>query len=339
VSTPPVLTPESPGWAGLAQLGDAYTCYSAALAAWASLEDPGWRGLVNTGLGLTLVEAEDGLFGFAHFPAGLRSRLHLRRQGSDDAFDGVAGILAELEASGRVIVAGDGFSQPWHVAAGRRHVPHWFVLAGSPSAPLLLDPFSCRNDLGLQEAELRQLDRAELEAVALAFPAGDAVVALREAFGLGDDSRPLEGRRVEWFIQVDEEVAAPAPVGMSGPAAVRRLARHFREHGEEADAYRQVDDIWSIARHRAFLALLAGEAAGQGDARISRWVDEHVAPLAKRWGHMAPLLMQATLALRAGRAPSGSVPATLDELGEREAAAAAACPAEVGELLLNPTSG
>ena len=89
--------------------------------------------------------------------------------------------------------------------------------------------------------------------------------------------------------------------------------------------------IWSIARHRAFLARLAEEHADHEE--VADWVRGHVEPLAKRWSHMAPLIMQAALAVGAGRRPSPSVADTLDELADRETAAAAACPAGATELL------
>src|SRR5579862_3643110 len=135
------MTATAPLWQDLRDRSETYTCYSAALAAWAACEYPAWGRLVNSGLTLTLVDAGEGLFGFVHFPPGLRATLGLARRGTDDAGEGAAGILEELGRHGRVIVAGDGFSLPWHVAAGRRHVPHWFVLSGSPSAPVVIDPF------------------------------------------------------------------------------------------------------------------------------------------------------------------------------------------------------
>ena len=51
-------------------------------------------------------------------------------------------MLDESARSGRVIVAGDGFNLPWHVAHGRRHVPHWFVLAATGERPEVVDPFT-----------------------------------------------------------------------------------------------------------------------------------------------------------------------------------------------------
>jgi hypothetical protein len=307
-------------WSDLAAHSEAYTCYSAALAAWAAVDDADWRRVVNAGLTLQLVEAEDGLFGYVHFPPSLRGETGLTRASAADAVEAVGGILGELERSGRVIVAGDGFNLPWHVAAGRRHVPHWFVLAGTPAAPEVLDPFSCLNDLGRQEAARRILEPAGLPELARAQPGDDPVVVLREAFALGDDARPVPGDPFQWLVRTPSE--APEPEGPRGPDALRRLARHFRENGEDARAYRQSDDIWSIARHRAFLAACARE-----DEPTAEWAAAHLDPLAKRWTHMAPLLMQATLAVGSGRRPTGSVADTLDDLADREAAAASARPA------------
>jgi hypothetical protein len=63
-----------------------------------------------------------------------------------------------------------------------------------------------------------------------------------------------------------------------------------------------------------------------GNAALAAWATDHVGPLARRWGHIAPLLMQATLALQAGRAASSSLADALEELGDRESEAANAFP-------------
>lgn len=321
-------------WQSLVAYSEVYTCYSSALATWVALDRPSWHRDVNNGLRLTLVEAGHGLFGFSHFSPGLRADLGLVRRASDDDDEAVSAILAELERSGRVIVAGDGFHLPWHVAAGRRHVPHWFVLTGSPDALLVVDPFACRNDLGRQEAAQERIEPPALAALALAHPKNDQVVALREALALGDDARSGEGGRFEWLVCAPAETHAAD--GPNGPDAALRLARHFQDYGGEPDAYRQADDIWSVARHRAFLALYAAGVAESSDEGLRVWVDDHASPLARRWSHMAPLLMQATLALKAGRQPSSSVADKLEELAELEATAARAFPVDPAQARLSP---
>ena len=61
--------------------------------------------------------------------------------------------------------------------------------------------------------------------------------------------------------------------------------------------------------------------------RHREWVEAHLAPLAKRWGHIAPLLWQADAGARRGAGPPrSSVAETLDELAEREAAASESMP-------------
>jgi hypothetical protein len=124
--------------------------------------------------------------------------------------------------------------------------------------------------------------------------------------------------------------------------AVRKLASHLREHGQDPEAYAQADDIWSIGRHRGFLRRhLQARADASGDPAIADWVEHHAAPLAKRWSHLAPLMMQATLALAAGRSASSSVPDTLDALAEMEAAAvqAAAQSGTISSSLAVPPRG
>jgi hypothetical protein len=173
----------------------------------------------------------------------------------------------------------------------------------------------------VQAAHRRPIGPDALAALIVGLPGDDPVLQLRESLALGDVA-PVVAGRFQWFVTGDVG-AARAPQGATGPDAIRRLARAFRERGQSVDAYRQADDLWSIARHRAFLVRYAAECGAD------EWVEQHGAPLARRWGHIAPLVMQATLALGAGRSASPSVPDTLDDLAEREGAAAAALPPEL----------
>jgi hypothetical protein len=318
--TSPALTAER--WERLLACSNEFTCYSAAVAVWSAATDEDWGRSVNAGLWLTLTEASDGLFGFAYFRPELRAELGLVRTGADDTASAIDGVLEEVARSGRVIIAGDGFHLPWHVAAARRHLPHWYVLSEGEQGLEVMDPFACRNELGVQEATRRPVSRESLADLLLALPGDDPVHRLRERLALGDETTDGTGYRHQWFVEGD--VADwRRPVGTDGPTAVLRLARHFRDHGQDPGAYLQADDIWSIARHRAFLCRYAQERARtDGDAALASWATENVAPLVTKWGHIAPLLMQASLALRAGRAASASVPDTLEALAELERSAA-----------------
>jgi hypothetical protein len=310
-------------WEELTLFGDAYTCYSSAVACWAAHGRTDWRSLVSSGLALTVFEAGDGLFGFAHFPAGRRAELGLTRLGADRPQDAVEGGLAELERSGRAIVAGDGLRLPWHVAHDRRSVPHWFVLSGTPNRLEAVDPFVCRNELGVQQATRLPVTREQLPRLLEGLPGGDPVYALRERLALGDEYQPPPGR-YHWLACTEVEDVR-APTGTDGPAALLQLARHIRANAQDVGAYRQADDLWSIARHRAFLARHAALVAEQrSEDQLVAWVREHAEPLAKRWAHIAPLTMQARLALEAGRRASDSVSSTLENLAELERAAAEA---------------
>jgi hypothetical protein len=316
-------------WEELLACSDEFTCYSAAVATWLAMVEDDWGRLVSAGLWLTLTEQPDRLFGFGYFRPGRRAELGLVRIGADEGDAAIEGVLAELERRGRVIIAGDGFRLPWHVAHGRVHTPHWYVLLEGTEGLEVADPFACRNELGVQRANRQPIERAALEHLLIALPGGDPVHRLREVLALGDEAETAVDRRFQWFVN-DDVGDWRRPAGSEGPAALELLGRHFREHGQDATAYKQVDDIWSIARHRTFLARrAAADATCRCDTAISRWVDVHAAPLAKRWGHIAPLLMQATLALGAGRPASASVPDTLAELAEREREAAAALPSRL----------
>lgn len=316
-------------WADLTAFSDVYTCYSSAIASWAAHEQADWPTRINPGLALTVIDAGDGLFGFAHFPAALRAHLGLERVGAPKVSEAVDGVLAELERSARVIVAGDGWRLPWHVAYQRRHVPHWFVLTGVPDELEAIDPFACRNELGAQPASRRPIAVRDLAALLPSLPGDDPVLRWRERLALGDDCGPSSGGEHQWFVRKDLTDTC-APRGLHGANAVRRLADHARRHAQDSRTYEQADDIWSIARHRAFLARHAAALAQRlGDPALAKWTREHGEPLAKRWSHMAPLLMQARLVLAAGRPASDSVAKTLDDLAAREQAAAQTFPPEL----------
>jgi hypothetical protein len=320
-------------WAELTAFGETYTCYSAAVATWVAHEREDWCSAVSPGLALRVFGAGDGLFGFVHFPPQLRARLGLVRVSVEaPGGDATEGVLAELARSGRVIVAGDGFRLPWHVAHGKRHIPHWYVLGGTPDRPEAIDPFACRNELGGQQATRLPIARTQLAEMLPGLPGGDPVLELRERLALGDDSPPPKGGGCQWFVH-REVTDWQVPHGAEGPDAVLELAREMRERAQDARAYRQADDIWSIGRHRAYLARHSAAVADRtDDSSLATWTREHGEPLAKRWSHMAPLLMQARLTLDAGRAASESVSDTLEELAERERAAAQAIPAALSRV-------
>jgi hypothetical protein len=309
-------------WERLCSYSDTYTCYSAALATWAAHERANWADLVDPGLWLTVSPRRDGLFGFAHFPPDLRGKLGLVRTGSDRREQALAGVLDELARSGRVIVAGDGFRLPWHVAFGRRHVPHWFVVARTSASPAIVDPFGARNELGVQQAHQAPVSEAELAQLLEGLAGEDPVLALRESLAFGDQTTLPEDCPFQWYIGAPADAARP-PSGTSGPDAILMLASHFRQHGQHLEAYRQADDVWSIARHRAFHCRHAESAQSE---ELLAWATEHGRQLVRKWSHLPPLMMQATLALGAGRDASASVPGTLEQLAELERAAARAHP-------------
>lgn len=326
------------GWGRLASFSETFTCYSAAIAGWIALADEDWARQVNPGLHLTLTEVDEGLFGFAYFPADFRMKLQLVRSGAETLDAAIEEIRAEVDNKGRVIVAGDAFHLPWHVAFGRRHLPHWYVVQGTPDELLIVDAFAARNELGTQAPIRRPVTLDELRSLLPALPVDDEILNLRERLAFGDDAGHRDRRPFQWFKNEDMGRTMVAPHGLSGPAAIQRLASHFHTRGDDPLAYGQADDIWSIGRHRAFLARCARETAERiNDSVLMQWSSDYVAPLAARWAHIGPLLMQARLAVTSGRRPSASVRETLLELADREEAAAKAFPVDESVGRLSPT--
>src|SRR5205807_2034961 len=137
------------------------------------------------------------------------------------------------------------------------------------------DPFACRNELGVQEAARGSAGEASLAELLTALPLDDPIHRLRERLALGDEIPEDGSHRYRWFVH-GEVTQVREPAGYDGPDAVRRLARHFRDRGQDPDAYAQADDIWSIARHRAFLSSeAAARAQKTGDAALADWASRH----------------------------------------------------------------
>ncbi len=289
---------EGPLWQGLLAHREAYTCYSAALASWAAFEyvvvgapgehrahpaaRRGRRGAVRV-RPLSTCAASRGA------ARADRRRRPGRRSGGDPR-----GARSRREGDRR------GRRLPASLARRCRPPPRAALVRRLGNSRAAARGRPVRSAETISASRRRRCPshrpRRARRRLARAHPADSDVVDLRGVVRPGRRRvAPSSARTIQWFVRGEvDRPAARRDVGPGGDTA--RLARHFRDNGEEADAYRQVDDIWSIARHRAFLFQIAADEATRSEA-IAAWVDEHVAPLAKRWSHMAPLLFQAVLAI------------------------------------------
>ncbi|MBB5953680.1 hypothetical protein FHS29_000250 [Saccharothrix tamanrassetensis] len=298
-------------WAALAAYRDAFTCYSAAVAASSALSRPDWRDTIDLRLTLALTGEPAGLFGFAHFAPGFAGRVRLARAGTDSADEALDRITAALRRAEPVVIAGDARWLPWQHA--RESAPHWFTVVAHPEGVEVLDALAMRTAHGEQRPTRTVVPIGDLPGLLLSVPVGDPVFALRERFALGDDAGPPV-HRYRW-AEIGDGPVGPAPQGIRGPDALRVLARHFREHATEPDAYRQVDDLWSVARHRACAVRRAAELGpGSHD-----WTQRYGRELDRRWAQVAPRAMYAAMS---GGAGAPALSDLLDDLAELEQSAA-----------------
>lgn len=309
-----------PAWAGVLARAAALTCYSAALGCWCALRGLDSSALLDQRLHLALEDAGGGLFAFGHFAPGFRSAVGLARACCDDADEAAWRIAEEASRSGAAIITADGHALPWHTAHGRRHLPHWFVVAPRDGGLEVLDAFTCRTDLGWQRPARLELTTEDIAALVGTVPADDPVLGLRERFALGDDD-PVSAGCFQWLVR-----SAPEPrrlmAGAQGSDAVHRLAQHFADHGSEVDAYRQSDDVWSVGRHRALCLDVARDAANAGDDERVEWLRVHGDPLATAWTKVPALCLHASLRAKAGSPDAGAQLAELlHDVADREAAA------------------
>lgn len=300
-------------WAELRAYSDVFTCYSAAVAAALAVTGPGWRDAIDPRLTLTLTDEPDGLFGFVHFAPDFGARARLVRAGTDSADEAVGRITAALGRGEPVVVAGDTRWLPWQVGHGGDPAPHWFTVVAHDEGVEVLDALAMRNTRGEQRPVRTVVD--DLRGLLLSVPVHNPVIALRERYALGDDAGPITHRH-RW-LEIGERPAGPAPGGSRGPAALRTLARHFRDHATDPDAYRQVDDLWSVGRHRAFAVRrwteLADDCPAERD-RVQRYGDD----LRRLWAQVPPRAMYAATS---GGAGAGVLSDLLDELADLESAA------------------
>ncbi|MFJ2581770.1 hypothetical protein [Kitasatospora aureofaciens] len=311
MSTPDEGRPAIAAWA------ETLTCYTAAAGSWLAYDRSNWWRPFAAGGPYLAIEPVGDRFRFHHHPRPLCHSLGLSLRTAPHWSGAADGILGELARSGRVVVAGDTFSLPWHPGFGRARAPHWFVLSGDPL--VADDPLGLTGELGRQQPVRVPVPADGLAGLCAALPPGSPVYELRESAVLGTPD-PQVGPAYRWLVQ-DGVVGAPElpPADrMGGADALTALAAHFAQHAGEPDAYEQADDLWQALRQREFVAKALAEerAAGVPVPDPDAWTE-----VLGLWRTLPPLLLHARLLARSGRVgrSATALPETLHRLAEAEA--------------------
>ena len=291
----------------------------------------GGEPLVDTGFTSDLVEADDGLFGFLHFPPGWRpgawprtAQLQRRRRGGGGDPRRARGRRTG-DRRGRRHSSCRGTSPS---AGAMSHTGSSSPARGS--APLVVDPFACRNELGRQEAV-----RQPIEANAWRLWRGPSRRGTTSC-----SARVVRARRRRPTARARAlPVARP---GLSGLAGARRPDRGRCDHpARRALPRARTDDRGRTARRTT-----SGRSQASRISRTPRCRHRgRLRPGARRLGRRARRSACETLVApgpaahpggrwrsRAGREPSSSVADTLDQLAALEPSAAAALPGGRGSV-------
>ncbi|WP_433113695.1 hypothetical protein [Micromonospora sp. CA-246542] len=294
----------------LAPWADQLSCYTAALGSWLAIRRPDWwRPLLAGGPVLRVTPVPGDLLRFDHHTRPPAPTLGLRLRTAADWNTARHLIADEASRQRAVIVAGDTFRLPWQRTYGTAHAPHWFLLRPDVGGRWTVeDPLRMMTTSGRQEPVLVEVEERDLAGICRALPAGNPVAELREQAALGVTDVRL-GSAYRWLTYDADgtsEVPQTPVAGSDAGAALRLLARMFREHGAQATAYRQADDLWQASRQRELAARMLG----------GRWTG-----IAEIWRRLPPLLLHGRLAAEhtAGLRAPGHLADVLEQLAQAEA--------------------
>jgi hypothetical protein len=341
----------------LAIRGDLLSCYTASIAAYLERSQIDSELVLGTQLFLAVKTEHSAApeFSFVHYHTPLLGdtdthSLKLARKSAAESEAAVRGIIAEWQRSGAVIVAGDAMNLPWLVTCGRKHAPHWFLLADideQAGQMQIMDQFEFTDAAGVQMPFVGKVELSLLAKLAQANPLQHHVFQARDRWAFGACEASTIGAEYQWFVQQSLPRMQPiseariwdlllktwlynsgqrqrddlSPAEWScGVAAIRLLAERMEHYLDDPALYEISDDLWVAARNRQMfthvLHRLARELnTGELEA-LAVWGE---AELVTQW-HAIPRIMHYNLgSLKRGRRPTSLLVQTLQAVAELEA--------------------
>ncbi|MFJ8436126.1 hypothetical protein ACIQ9P_32980 [Kitasatospora sp. NPDC094019] len=240
------------------------SCYTTNLVHYLATEDPAVSHRFAEATRLAVrTDLPAGELAFSH-----HARIDIAPDGAALAYRGAADwstarelLLAELEASGRVLAAANTERLGWAPGFGRAAAPHWILVCGRRGGAWdVADHFAALTPHGEQEPFRGLLDDAALAlALAPVVRPGPEVVR-RDVMALGSATAVPAGDRYRWLVRT-RDGSAPAPDPHPGaaddgqwllePVAVLSHVLAVLLADPSAIA-RHADDMWAAARHYAY---------------------------------------------------------------------------------------
>ncbi|MEU5365866.1 hypothetical protein ABZ354_20750 [Streptomyces sp. NPDC005925] len=195
------------------------------------------------------------------------TRIDLTVDGGELAYRGAAdwrtaeeGLLAELEARGRVLAVANTRHVTWAPGYGRAAAPHWILIRGRRGGSWeLADHFAALTPHGEQEPFLGRLEDAQLARAMTPVEGSGPEVARRDRMALGRATAVPPMSHYRWLVRTRGD-GAPVPESRDGapddgrwlfePVAVLSHT-HATMLADPVAAARYTDDMWAAARHYA----------------------------------------------------------------------------------------
>ncbi|GAB2975373.1 hypothetical protein LWP59_31730 [Amycolatopsis acidiphila] len=274
---------------------DLLTCYSANLVAYLEVEDPDVAGRLASAVHLWVgADPKSDVLIFSHY-----NRIDTCRDGSVLAYRGArdwhnarAGIDAELECRGRVLVVGNTWHLPWSPSSGRDEAPHWFLVHRHERGHWhVSDHFAAMTARGEQSPHDGWLTDDAFRASISPLTRPTTEQLHRERHALGNATTMPDHTHYRWL-----ERAGPVPATSNDdpewsrePATVLDvLSRRFCT--DPGLLVRQAPDLWSASRHQRYRLAMSGNGASEA---------------AGAWGALPRAVRTTTESARRGRPRPG----------------------------------
>jgi hypothetical protein len=337
--------------------GDLLSCYTTSIATYLAHAgiDPDFALGIQFFIAIRFCSEDPPTCAFLHYHTPLigaapTHRAALRRRWTCSLGEARAAIAAECRRTGMAIVSSDAYRLPWTTAYRARHAPHWFIVDGERGPDRLLhvsDRFEYVDEIGVQTPYEGLVAFETLRGQCDARPSPPAL-RFRSvwAFGQEDCGPPAPVDAIEWFETESPAraealtpqvllnflaVACERYAGdfrradlsgwMVGAEAIMTFAEWTRRHLCDPRLYVVSDDLWVIARNRAYFAVAldrVGSLASRPDLkRVASAIREELVPA---WFAIPRVLRYNAACLDRGRPPRQIVVELLQDVAQREAA-------------------
>ena len=250
------------------------------------------------------------------------TRIDITADGGELAYQGAAdwttaqeGLLAELEARGRVLAVANTEHLAWAPGYGRAAAPHWILISGRHNGSWeVADHFAALTPHGEQEPFLGRLDDAGLAQALSPVKEFGPEVPRRDRMALGRATAVPPMSHYRWLVRTRGE-CVPAHEPRDGapddgrwllePVAVLShiLATLL---ADPVAAARYTDDMWAAARHYAHRnAVLVSDGALDPEAAACETT---------AWQELPKILRIAALSAARGRPRTGLVEEAFTDL-------------------------